>query len=108
MFIHICIVFCCISSGYGCSEVLCKTWYDYLWDINGCRSNGGVDRLTTTQLSCVPFIGFSSFYKGNIFDGCCEVINTVMAVISLSTPLRYARRTTNRIAAYYCRCDSNS
>ena len=100
MCLYIYVVFCCISLGYGCSEVLCKTWYDYVWDINGCRSNGGVDRLTTKKLSCVPFIGFSSFYRGNIFDGCCEVINTVMAVVSLLTPLCCTRHITNGISVY--------
>ena len=97
-------VFWCISSGYSCSKILCKTWHDYLGDINGYRSNGGVDHLTTKQLSCVPFIGMSSFYRGNIFNGCCEVINTIMAMISLLTmiclltPLCYTRHITNGIA----------
>ena len=58
--------------------------------------------VTTKQLSCVPFNllhGLSSFSKGNIFDGCCEVINTVMAVISLSIPLYYTRQINDDIAA---------
>ena len=76
---------------------MCKTWDDYIEDLNGCRSNGGVDRLTTKQLSCVPFIGLSSFYKGNTFDGCCEVINAVMTVIAILTPFCYPRRTTDGI-----------
>ena len=52
-------------------------------DTNGCRSSGGVDRLTTEYLSLVPFLGLSSFYKGNKFDGYCELINAMMAVISI-------------------------
>ena len=33
----------------------------------------------------MPFFGLSSLYRGNTFDGWCEVINAVMAVISLLT-----------------------
>ena len=72
----------CINSGYCCSEVVCKTWEDYFSDISGCRSNGAVDRLTTEYLSLIPFSGLSNFYKGNKFDGWCEVVNAVMALIS--------------------------
>ena len=39
------------------------------------QTNGGVDYLTAKQLGCVPFIRLSNFYKGNTFDGCCEVIS---------------------------------
>ena len=77
------IVFWCISSGYCCSETLCKTWKDYFWDINGCRSIGGVDRLSTEYLSYVPFLGLSNFYKGNKFDGWCDLVNALMIVISI-------------------------
>ena len=79
------IVFWCISSGNCCSELLCKTWGEYFSDTNECRSGGAVDRLTTKYLSRVPFFGLSSLYRGNMFDGWCEVINAVMAVISLLT-----------------------
>ena len=77
------IVFWCTSSGNCCSELLCKTWGEYFSDANGYRSDGAVDRLTTEYLSLVPFFGLSSLYRGNTFDGRCEVINAVMAVISL-------------------------
>ena len=82
MYVHT-VVLWCISSGYCCSKLLCKTWGEYFFDSNGCRSIGAVDRFTTESLSLVPFFGLSSFYKGNMFDGFCEVINAVMAVISI-------------------------
>ena len=69
-------------------------------DTNGCRSTGGVDRLTTEQLSLVPFFGLSSFYKGNKFDGCCEVINSVMAVISILACCCHTDHHTNVVAEY--------
>ena len=98
---NIYIVFWCISSGNCCSELLCKTWGEYFGDTNGCRSGGAVDRLTTKHLSLVPFFGLSSLYRGNVFDGYCEVINAVMAVISiLACCCCHAVRNTNVVAAY--------
>ena len=34
-------------------------------------------------MSYVPFLGLSNFYKGNKFDGWCELINAVMIIISI-------------------------
>ena len=75
----------CISSGYSCSKEICKTWGDYIDDLNECRSKGATDRLTTGYLSILSFIGLSNFYMGNIFAGCCELANGIMALISVIT-----------------------
>ena len=95
-----CIVFWCINSGYCCSEIVCKTWKDYFSDINGCRSVGAVDRLTTEYLNLIPFIGLGNFYKGNKFDGWCEVINAVMVAISILAACSCHTHGADCIAAY--------
>ena len=91
-------MFWCISSGYSCSKILCKTWSDYYQDSDGCRSNGAVDRSTTECLSFVPFVGLSNFYKGNKFDGWCELLNTAMIIVSILTCCGGVHHTSNCIA----------
>ena len=73
----------CINPGYCCSKETCKTWGDYISNLNKCRTNGATDRLTTAYLSFVSFIGLSNFYVGKIFAGCCELANGIMALISI-------------------------
>lgn len=98
--VYVCIVLWCINSGCCCSEIVCKTWEDYFSDTTGCRSNGAVDRLTTELMSLIPFSGLSNFYKGNKFDGWCEVINAVMAVISILAACSCHTHDADCIAAY--------
>jgi len=76
-----------LSSGYcddskeDCSGRLCNSWADYFHDADNCRSLGGVDKYTMQWLSFLPF-GFSSFYKGKIFDGLFECFLGISALIS--------------------------
>lgn len=72
----------CINSGYCCSKELCENWFDYINNLNKCRTNGAVDYKTAIRLSFMPFIGFSNFYMGNTFAGCCELVNCIMALYS--------------------------
>ena len=94
------IVFWSISSGYCCSEALCKTWSDYFGDFDGCRSFGAVDRVSTKYLSFIPFLGLSNFYKDNKFDGSCELINALMTVISILAACYCHHRGTNCVVGY--------
>jgi len=73
----------CINSGHCCSEEICRSWGDYISDVNKCRTNGAVDRLTTFWLSIIPFNGLNNFYKGKIFDGWCELADGILALISI-------------------------
>ena len=62
---------------------------------------GAVDRLSTEYLSYVPFLGLSNFYKGNKFDGWCELVNALMIVIStLAACCCHTHHITDGIAAY--------
>ena len=91
----------CISSGCCCSKTLCKTWDDYFDDLNGCRSVGAVDRVTTEVLSYVPFVGLSNFYMGNKFNGSCELVNAAMIIFSiLAACCCHTPRDTDCVAAY--------
>ena len=52
-------------------------------------------------MSFVPFLGLSNFYKGNKFDGYCELINAVMIIISiLAACCCFTHRIANCIAGY--------
>ena len=79
------VVMWCINSGYCCSDskTLCKTWDDYINDLNLCRTNGPVDYFTTSFLSILSCFGLSSFYIGNYFTGVCELVNGIMALMSI-------------------------
>ena len=49
----------------------------------------------------MPFFGLSTFYKGNKFDGYCELINAVKAVTSiLACCCCHTDRHTNVVAGY--------
>lgn len=48
----------------------------------------------------MPFIGLSSFYKGNKFDGWCELINSAMTVISIIAACCCHTRDSNCVAVY--------
>ena len=74
------VVLWCINSGYCCSKEICKTWGDYISNLNKYRTDGATDRLWTVYLS---FIGLSNLYIGNTFAGCCELANGIMALISM-------------------------
>lgn len=98
---HFIAVFWCINSGY-CSGI---PWKPSDLDIFACRSLGAGDHLTAKHLSCVYF-GLSTLYKGNTFDGCCELFNSVMTIITIFAVLAtvcccfHIQKATNCIAAY--------
>ena len=77
------ISFVCVNLDYCCSKDTCKTWDDYINDLNKCRTNGAVDRLTATFLSFLSCFGLSNFYMGNPVAGIFEIINSIMALISI-------------------------
>ena len=93
-------MFSCISSGCCCSKTLCETWSNYFSDLNGCRSIGAVDRVTTEVLSYVPFVGLSNFYMGYKFNGFCELFNAVMMIISILGACSCHKRGSDAIGGY--------
>ena len=82
----------CINSGYCCSKELCESWLDYVSNLKKCRTNGAVDYKTATPLSFIPFIGFSNFYMGNTFAGCCELVNGIIALICTAGIVSFRKR----------------
>ena len=86
MFLNV--VLCILSCGYcddskdDCSNRLCNSWHDYFHDKENCRSQGGVDKHTMHLLSFLPF-GFSSFYRGEIFDGIFDISLGTFTLVSL-------------------------
>ena len=71
------IVASCIAIGHcECSSKICSNWPDYFEDRNGCRTQGGVDKITMQLLSFIP-IGLSSFYSGKRFGGFVELLHVI-------------------------------
>ena len=74
----------CITSGYCCSEEICKTWGEYIRNLNNCRTNGATNRIITGCLSILSLFGLSNFYTGYSITGIFELVNGIMMLISIS------------------------
>ena len=44
----------------------------------------------------MPFIGFSNFYMGNTFAGCCELANSIMALICAAGIVSFRKSMLNK------------
>ena len=60
---------------------MCDTWPDHIYDVGGCRTQGGVDKHTMQLLSFIPYTGISSFYSKKHFHGVVELLHGFFAII---------------------------
>ena len=67
-----------------CDLKLCKDVNDYIKNADDCRGTAAaVYRSTTQALSIIPLSGINKIYSGNYFDAVFEVLEGVIALISI-------------------------
>jgi len=68
-----------------CDLKLCKDLSDYIKNADDCRGTAAVYRSYTQVLSMIPLpaAGISKIYSGNYFDAVFEILEDVIALLSI-------------------------
>ena len=66
-----------------CDLKSCRSVDDYIKNLDNCRGTAAVYRYFAVGLSVIPLTGISNFYSGNIFDGAFELVEGLVALISI-------------------------